>query len=135
MTGHRKSFKQYKNGKCNFTRSFQILEYESAKIELVENYPCNNKEELLQREGYYIRNNNCINKNIAGRTKQIWCEENKQYIKIQQKDYYEQNKEQINEQHKKYYEQNKEHIKEQTKEYRQRKKEQALMLKEDINII
>jgi hypothetical protein len=150
MSGHRKSFKQYKNGKCNFTRSFQILEYESAKIELVENFCCNSKEELLQREGYYIRNNNCINKNIAGRTQQIWREENKEHIKEQNKEYKKENKEHIKEQNKEYCEknkeyikeqkkeyrqQNKEHIKEQKKEYRQRKKEQALMLKEDINII
>jgi len=164
LAGHKRNFKKYKEGNYSYTRSFKILEYESAKIELVENFCCNSKEELLQREGYYIRNNNCVNKNIAGRTKKEWEEENKQYIKILQKDYYDENKEQIKEQHKKYYEQHKEHIKEQTKEYceknkenikewkkqyreqnrneineRQRQKrkeikEQALMLKEDTNI-
>ena len=142
MSGHRGQMKLYKEGKCNYTTSFKILELTSAKIELVENYPCNSKEELLQREGYYIRNNNCVNKQIAGRTKKEYHQQNKEHInewhKEYNKQYHQENKEHIKEQKKEYYQQNKEHIKEQKKEYnkayRQRKKEQLLMLKEDTNI-
>ena len=49
MSSHRGKFKQYKEGKTNFTTSFIILEFETAKIELVEDFPCENKEQLLQR--------------------------------------------------------------------------------------
>ena len=70
MTGHRNSYKRYKEGKTNYLyTSFNILELTSSKIELVENFPCNSKEELLQREGYYIRNNKCVNKIIPNRGK------------------------------------------------------------------
>jgi hypothetical protein len=34
-------------------------------IELVENYPCLSRKALLEREQYYIENNECINKKRA----------------------------------------------------------------------
>ena len=34
------------------------------KIELIENYPCNSKEELTAREGYHIKQKNCVNKKL-----------------------------------------------------------------------
>jgi hypothetical protein len=153
MTKHRASLKKYKEEKGNYVTSFKILELTSAKIELVENYPCNSREELLKQEGYYIRNNNCVNKIIPDRKKKEYYHQNKEHIKEQQKGYYEQNKEERKEQNKEYrkqkkeqikeqrkeydknyYQQNIEQIKEYNKEYYQRKKEQALMLKEDIKV-
>jgi len=49
--------------------SSKIL-YEKGKprIELVENFPCNSKKELEERERYYIENNECVNIKIPGRT-------------------------------------------------------------------
>jgi len=46
-----------------------ILDCEDYKIELVEEYPCNNKEQLDKKEGEYIKANECVNKRIEGRTK------------------------------------------------------------------
>jgi len=157
MTKHRSNFKQYKNGniKTSYVTSFKILDFESSKIELVENYSCNSKEELLQREGYYIRNNNCVNKLIAGRTEKMkkeyikeWRVENKNHIKEQVKEYFDKNKPYFKEKQKEYYELNKQQILEQIKEYRNANrdeinkkkreryalKKQQLMLKEDTNI-
>jgi hypothetical protein len=37
-------------------------------MELSENYPCNNRQQLERKEGEYIKNNECVNKVIAGRT-------------------------------------------------------------------
>ena len=114
--------------------SFIILELTSAKIELVEDFPCDNKEQLLQREGYYIRNNNCVNKFIPGRTK----EENFKIKQEYDKQYREQNIDIIKEKKKIYDKQyrdaNREELNKKNREYHQRKKEQALMLNEDINI-
>jgi len=139
IVGHRTNYKKYKEGKGNYITSFKILELTSAKIELVENYPCNTKEELLQREGYYIRTYDCVNKRIAGRTQQEYkkeyYEQNKEYITEyhkkwydenteQVKEYYNENKEQILEHKKEYYQQNKEQILEKVKEYYQQNKEQ-----------
>ena len=50
--------------------------YDDVRIEIIEEYPCNNKEELNKKEGEYIRNNKCLNQVIPGRTKK---EYNKEY--------------------------------------------------------
>ena len=47
---------------------FDEFGIENCKIELMENYPCNCKEELLRREGHYIKNTDCVNKVIPHRT-------------------------------------------------------------------
>jgi len=85
MAGHR----------CNNISSMEVLQYHDAKIYLVELYPCNSKEELNAREGWYIRNNNCVNKNIPGRDNQEYYQDNKDRIKLQTKKYYNENKEVI----------------------------------------
>ena len=59
----------YKNN-IGYTSSKHIFDYgiENAYIELLENYPCNNKEELFKREGEHIRMmENCVNhiKNVG----------------------------------------------------------------------
>jgi hypothetical protein len=63
MTGHRK----IKN-----ETSKEIINNGGAYIELIENYPCNNKEELCKREGELIRQfkDNIVNKRIEGNTKE-----------------------------------------------------------------
>jgi len=77
-------------------------------IELYENYPCLNKKELDRREGEItlkFKNDssyNCINENIAGRTKKEYYQDNKEIIKEYKKEYRENNKEKINEKHKEY---------------------------------
>ena len=65
MAKHRDKYKAYTNGKYSFTSSFGLFDefgYENCKIEWVENFPCNSRQELTAREGYYIRNCECINK-------------------------------------------------------------------------
>ena len=90
---HKASFARYQNGKMNKVTSFQILELEGAYIELLELYPCNSKAELERREGELIREHkdNCVNRNIAGRTRKEYREANKDKIK----QHYEVNKETI----------------------------------------
>ena len=70
---HKNNYKGFKAGKYHFVSSFKIFENNNYKIELVENYPCNNKQELNLKEGKIIkqfRNDklNIVNKNIAGQT-------------------------------------------------------------------
>ena len=56
---HRAKYSSYKTGKTNKNLSvFEIFDefgIEDCKIELIENYPCSCKEELLRREGHYIK--------------------------------------------------------------------------------
>ena len=57
-----------KNGR-NVTTGLLLNNY-ICKIVLVEDYPCERKEQLLMRERFYIENNNCINKCIPIETKE-----------------------------------------------------------------
>ena len=56
-------------------------------IELIENYPCNTKEELFAREGHYIRERATLNQQIAGRTRKERREVNAEHIKERQRIY------------------------------------------------
>jgi len=116
------------------------------RIQLICDYPCEDKYQLKQKEGEYIRNLGTLNKQIAGRTQQQYNEEHKEYyqevkkksaekhkeenivrkqlfyinnkerILQRQKELYEQNKEKINAKKKEYYEKNKDKLNAQSKE-------------------
>jgi hypothetical protein len=128
---HRRHYKQYQNGKRHYTSSYKILEYGDAKIELIENVNCNNKEQLVAREGHYIRTMDCVNKNIAGRTDKQYYQDNKERILQQTKQYQQYNKEQIKQLKKQYYQDNKERILQQTKQYQQYNKQKIKAYKEE----
>ena len=49
---------------------------DSFYIELLENYPCSNKEELTAREGQLIREMGTLNKKIEGRTEKEYYQDN-----------------------------------------------------------
>ena len=110
--GHRNKYKQYLNGKYCFVTSFNIIKFDDCYIELIENYPCDSKNELERREGELIREMDCVNKFVAGRTKKEYLEANKKAIAEQKKEYRERNKKAIAEQKKEYQERNKERLKE-----------------------
>ena len=98
MSGHRRNYTAYINGTGTDNRSsIKILQFKDAYIELVEEVKYDNKLELYAREGFYIRNNNCVNKQIAGRTQKEWqatnYEENKEKEKLRNKKYHDDNKE------------------------------------------
>ena len=116
------------------------------RIQLICDYPCEEKYQLKQKEGEYIRDLGTLNKQIAGRTQQQYKEEHKEYyqdfkkksaekhkeenivrkqlfyinnkerILQRQKELYEQNKEKINAKKKENYEKNKDKLNAQSKE-------------------
>ena len=106
--------------------SQEILKYSDAKIELIECYECENKEQLTRREGEYIKKYNCVNERIAGRTRQEHYQENKEELLQKKKEYREKNKEVINEKAKEYYQENKEVINEKKKDHYQENREEVL---------
>lgn len=71
---HREKYKKYKSGKSNLYYScFKLFDegFEDVYIEEVEKFENITKGELHKKEGEYIKNTpNCINKLIAGRTKE-----------------------------------------------------------------
>lgn len=124
LSGHYRHLKSYKNGKGDKCSSYQILEKGDAYIELFEYYPCDTEQELRRYEGQCQRNYECVNLQIAGRTKAEYREDKKEQIFEYQKKYKQENKEQILERAKKYYQENKERINEKDKKYHQKNKEQ-----------
>ena len=89
--------------------SKEILKYPDYYIELIELFPCNSKEELHKREGYFIKQNSniCVNCCIAGRTIKEYRNDNVEKIKEQCKQYRLTNAEQIKEQRKQRYQKHK----------------------------
>jgi hypothetical protein len=127
-----------KGGKTEYMTSFEIFDYGEVKIELIEEYPCENKMYLNKREGETIRSIDCVNKikklgipmdnayyneyyaNNSDRIK----ESNKKYKeanKDKEKAYREANKDK----RKAYIETNKEHIAKKNKEYKEANKDRA----------
>ena len=99
-------------------------------IVLIENYPCNTKNELKARELHYITMNNCININkpfvcdIPFSDRKAWHKEyqqaNKEQLNEKQKVYIESHKEQYSEYQKAYADSHKEHRKEYNDTHRDR---------------
>jgi hypothetical protein len=110
---HISVYKGYLINKGHYVTSFKIIE-NGGEIDicLLEEYPCNNKEQLHQRERYYIENNCCVNKIIPTRTNAEYYIVNNKKIKERTKQYNELNKDKKKEADKKYRELNKDKIKE-----------------------
>ena len=64
-------------------------------IELYEDFPCDNKEQLEKREGEVIREIATINQVVAGRTKKEYYEENRDKIVDYKKQHYQDNRDEI----------------------------------------
>jgi len=116
LTKHKDKYKQYLKGNTNFVTSFDIIKNDNYKIILLENCPCNSKEELHKIERKYIETIECVNKVIPGRTRKEYFEDNKNKLNEKNKEYREKNKDKIKEQKKEWYETNKDKMKEQKKE-------------------
>jgi hypothetical protein len=123
LASHKRSYKQWKDGKCNKCMSYDIFENDNYDIILLENCPCNTKDELHAREKFYIQNNECINKYVPLRTKKEYYNDNAETIKNKVKQYAGNNKEQIQQYKKEYREKNREMLSEKNKEYRNANKE------------
>ncbi len=121
LAKHVGNYKSYLNGKGNYVTSFKIIETGNYDIQLIELYPCNSKMELHAREGYWIKQMDCVNKAIPGRTNKEYREDNKDIIREKNKEYREENQEKIAEKKKAYREDNKEII-----SARKNKKEQCI---------
>jgi hypothetical protein len=69
MAGHRVHYRAFLAEKRDFVTSFRVLEAGDAYIELVEIVEYEEKAQLHAAEGKCIRENLCVNKAVAGRTR------------------------------------------------------------------
>lgn len=134
MVGHMAHYRAYLNNKYHFVTVFKVLEYNDHKIYLIENFHCENKDQLRSREGYWIQKIECVNKNIAGRSykeyQQIYKENNTEKLKT----YRMNNKKYLATRNKIYYNVNRTNILEKTKAY-QLKNKDMIRAKQNTEII
>lgn len=133
LSEHRKKYKQFINKKYAYITSFKIIETNDYEIVLVEDFPCERKEQILARERHYIENNDCINKNIPTRTKKEYYEQNKDKANENMTVYRKENANKINEQRKLFRDQNKDKIAEQNKAYYDKNQEKLLQQKRNYS--
>ena len=130
MTTHKSSYKKtIKDGKYGNCRSYEIIKLNDAIITLVEDYPCERKEQLLSRERYWIDINKdlVVNKNMPGRSKkegaEIYRKNNIEQIKEYDKERAKnRDKEKKKETDRKYREKNREKIRESQQKFRDKHK-------------
>ena len=91
---HRNNYKRFVNGKVGNISSFELVKLGKTDIILIEDFPCERKDQLHARERYYIDLNKsvCVNKNIPTRTQIEYRQQNKELIKERDKKYYQNNK-------------------------------------------
>ena len=99
MALHRSSYKRFLKGTDHYRSIHSIFNQygiENCKIELVKLFPCSSKIELEAEEGSFIKNYECVNKNlkIADKKKynnerqKRWQTENKEKVRnIRRKTY------------------------------------------------
>ena len=116
LRGHERNYKSYRKGNYNYVTSFDVLETGNYRIEKIKKVKVESIQELRQCERHYIEIIECVNKNVAGRSKQESHKQYRERNKDKIKEYHEKNKQKINEYIKQYREKNKEKIKEQKNE-------------------
>jgi hypothetical protein len=123
---------------CRPCKSRDIILMGDYQIVLIENYSCNNKEELERKEREHIESNICVNKCIPTRTAKEyydtnreslllvgkeWRDTHKEVITIKQKEYRDMHKEELSLKSKEYYCDHKDEIKSRANAYYDTNKE------------
>lgn len=119
----------YKRMTCHRTssdgcRSRIVIDAGDAYIELIEEFPCQNKEQLNKREGEVIRERECVNRKIEGRTSKEYYTDNRDKHNAWNKANYQANREAINARHIAYNKANRDTINAKRRETRAKKKAQ-----------
>ena len=58
---HKEEYKWYLRGRDIDAYPFELVKYKDAYIELLEDYPCENENQLRKRKEELIRENKCVN--------------------------------------------------------------------------
>lgn len=92
---HKDKLILFNQGEHHYTTSCEVIKFDDCRIELIESFPCNSKEELYAREGYFIRTIQCVNKHIPDRTKKQYTIDTKDRKVAYDKEYRTKNAEKI----------------------------------------
>jgi group I intron endonuclease len=98
---HKSDYKKETNMNTPLYKLMNEIGFERFRIQIIEEYPTEDKYQLRQREGYWIRQLGTLNIRIEDRTKKEWRDENKEkykdYHKTHWQQYFEENKDEYNE--------------------------------------
>ncbi len=83
--GHKSKSQLEKIKNRNIYQLMNEIGFNRFRIELIEEYPCNDKYQLRQREGYFIREMGTLNQLIAGRNSIEYYQDNKEEYKARSK--------------------------------------------------
>jgi len=100
--------KVYRTGKVcpSSKRLFDEYGVEACRIEVVEEA----KEDLIERERWWVENHECVNKQIPGRTRAEWYQDNRDERISKMAMYNQANRERLLAQKAEYYQANKDEI-------------------------
>lgn len=132
LKGHKDKSKESPNQRVY--KHINELGWDKVRIVLIEEYPCENKQQLTRKEDEVIRQHRdnplCLNSMCASRTEEQYNEYLEQH-KEYKKQWYEKNKDTVNEYKKSWYMQNRERILQKRKEYYVSKKSNVSSDKEE----
>jgi hypothetical protein len=132
LSGHKGAYETWLKRDFRYATSYEVLKYGDAYIELVEECPCENKQQLLRREGEVMRSMNCVNKNVAGRTLAEWYQDNAERVVALRKVGYQKNKETIGRLQKEYRDKNQQRINENRRAAYWRERERIIARREHL---
>ena len=93
MSEHRSNYRKHMKGKKKYLSSFKVMENNDYDIILIEDFPCNSKDQLFARERYYTNEIECVNiRKNQGRCLELG---KKEYDKERKKEYRDKNTEKI----------------------------------------
>ena len=93
LSQHKTDFNCWLNGTTKkYVTSYKIIKNENYVIILIEEYPCENKNQLTSRERYYIELMDCVNRYIPTRTPAEYYQQHKERAKVLRKIRYEKQK-------------------------------------------
>lgn len=125
---HRQNIIDPKKKNTKLYQAMIELGKEQFYIELVEEYECENQEQLRKREGEHIRSyQSTLNQAIAGRTAKEWYQDNIDINHAKAKEYREANKDKTSIRQAEHYKQNIEKI----KAYREANQERIKKVREE----
>jgi len=131
---HKNDYKRCINKKrVNNITSYEIIKNNDYYIELIENFPCDSKDELHKRERHYIKTLKCVNNVIPLRSRKEYYEDNKKKLISDRKEYYKNNTYEIKRKMSDYYKDNKKKLSLKTKSYYEKNKEKNKDKKKDYD--
>lgn len=126
LSQHKGDYETWLKRDFRYATSYEVLKYDDYFIELVEEFSCENKQQLLRREGEVIRSMDCVNKVVAGRTKEEWYKDNAERVAAVKREWAKKNAERVAALHKEWAKKNSETIKAVRKQQYEKNKECVL---------